>query len=261
MVKLDGRGALITGGASGLGAEIARVFTAAGAHVAIVDRDERAIAEIQAELPDIGSYAVDVTDEPALVAAIDDAASRMGGLHVAVCSAIAMSPGPLLDLSTDDWKRLVDVGLHSTFVTGREVARHMVAQDSGGSIINLSSNAGLAPYPGAGAYSSTKAAVIMLSKQQGIEWAPHGIRSNAICPGHVETPLTAYLQDPEIRAGREAVTPLGRVGQPADVASAALYLASDDSSWVTSTALVIDGGIVASIYNHMPGRKWRNDDQ
>ena len=99
----------------------------------------------------------------------------------------------------------------------------------------------------------------MLSKQQGIEWAEHGIRSNAICPGHVETPLTAYLQDPEIKAGRAAVTPLGRVGQPPDVASAALYLASDDSSWVTSTALVVDGGIVASIYNHMPGRKWRDD--
>ncbi|MFT7476196.1 MAG: 3-oxoacyl-[acyl-carrier protein] reductase, partial [Verrucomicrobiales bacterium] len=82
----------------------------------------------------------------------------------------------------------------------------------------------------------------------------------AICPGHVETPLTAYLQDPEIRAGRTAVTPLGRIGQPADVASAALYLASEDSSWVTSTALVVDGGIVASIYNHMPGRKWRNDE-
>ncbi len=98
----------------------------------------------------------------------------------------------------------------------------------------------------------------MLSKQQAIEWAEYGIRSNAICPGHVETPLTAYLQDPEVRAGREAVTPLGRIGQPEDVAAAALYLASDDSSWVTAHALVVDGGIVASIYNHLPGRKWRD---
>ena len=260
-MKLDGRGALITGGGSGIGAEIARVFVSEGAHVALVDRDEDAVAAVADELGDAAvAYPLDVTDEEALVGAIDDAAKRFGGLDIGVCSAIAMSPGPLLELATEDWKRLVNVGLHSTFVTGRELARHMVEQGRGGSIINLSSNAGLAPYAGAGAYSSTKAAVIMLSKQQGIEWAEYGIRSNAICPGHVETPLTAYLQDPEIRAGRAAVTPLGRIGQPEDVASAALYLASDDSSWVTSTALVVDGGIVASIYNHMPGRKWRNDE-
>ncbi len=260
-MKLADKGALITGGASGIGAEIARVFVSEGARVAIVDRDPEAAAALAAELGDaVVPYVLDVTSESDVVEAIDDAAARFGGLDVAVCSAIAMAPGPLLDLSTADWKRLVNVGLHSTFVVGREVARHMVEQGRGGSIINLSSNAGLAPYPGAGAYSSTKAAVIMLSKQQGIEWAEYGIRSNSICPGHVETPLTAYLQDPEIRAGRAAVTPLGRIGQPADVASAALYLASEDSSWVTSTALVIDGGIVASIYNHMPGRKWRNDE-
>lgn len=228
--------------------------------MAIVDRDAAAAAAVSAELGDAAQhYVLDVTDEDALVAAIDDAASRFGGIDVGVCSAISMAPGPLLNLETNDWKRLVNVGLHSTFVAGRQFARNMVDHGRGGSIINLSSNAGLAPYAGAGAYSSTKAAVIMLSKQQGIEWAEHGIRSNAICPGHVETPLTAYLQDPEIKAGRAAVTPLGRVGQPPDVASAALYLASDDSSWVTSTALVVDGGIVASIYNHMPGRKWRDD--
>jgi NAD(P)-dependent dehydrogenase (short-subunit alcohol dehydrogenase family) len=260
-MKLEGRGTLITGGASGIGAEIARVFVAEGAQVAILDRDAEAAAAVASELGDaVVPYVLDVTAESDVVAAIDDAAGRFGGLDVAVCSALAMAPGPLISLSTDDWRRLVEVGLHSAFVVGREVARHMVEQGRGGSIINVSSNAGLAPYPGAGAYSSTKAALIMLSKQQGIEWAEYGIRSNAICPGHVETPLTAYLQDPEIRAGRAAVTPLGRIGQPEDVASAALYLASDDSSWVTSTALVVDGGIVASIYNHMPGRKWRNDD-
>lgn len=259
-MRLDGKAALITGGASGIGAEIARAFVAEGASVAIVDRDAEAAATVSSELGDAATtHVLDVTDEAALIAAINDAADEFGGLDIGVCSAISMAPGPLLDLKTEDWKRLIEVGLHSTFVAGREMAQHMVAQDRGGSIINLSSNAGLAPYPGAGAYSSTKAAVIMLSKQQGIEWAGYGIRANAICPGHVETPLTAYLQDPEIKAGRAAVTPLGRVGQPPDVASAALYLASDDSSWVTATALVVDGGIVASIYNHMPGRKWRSD--
>lgn len=258
-MKLKGKRAVITGGASGIGAETVRLFTSEGASVAVIDRDgERAIALEEDFGAAVASYVVDVTEEDDLIGAIDAAADHMGGIDIAVCSAISMAPGPLISLSTEDWKRLVDVGLHATFVTGREVARHMVRQGSGGSIINMSSNAGLAPYPGAGAYSSTKAAVIMLSKQQALEWAEHGIRSNAICPGHTETPLTAYLQDPDIKAGRAAVTPLGRIGQPEDVAAAALFLASDESSWVTATALVVDGGVVASIYNHMPGRKWRD---
>ena len=82
---------------------------------------------------------------------------------------------------------------------------------------------------------------------------------NGICPGHVETPLTAYLQDPEIRAGREAVTPLQRVGQPEDIAAAALYLASDEADWVTATALVVDGGMLETMFEHMPGRTWKTD--
>jgi meso-butanediol dehydrogenase/(S,S)-butanediol dehydrogenase/diacetyl reductase len=261
-MRLEGKTAFISGGGSGIGAETARLFGREGAAVAVVDRDADGAAAVVAELEEAGararSWAIDVTDEAAVVAALAGTVEIFGSLDVVVNSAIRMAPGPLVDLSTDDWRALIEVGLHATFVVGREAARLMIEQGRGGSIINLSSNAGLAPYPGAGAYSTCKAGVIMLSKQQGIEWAEHGIRANAICPGHVETPLTAYLQDPEIRAGRAAVTPLGRIGQPEDVAGAALYLASDESSWVTAHALVVDGGIVASIYNHMPGRKWRD---
>ncbi|MGI9648825.1 MAG: SDR family NAD(P)-dependent oxidoreductase [Acidimicrobiia bacterium] len=261
-MKLEGKTAFITGGGSGIGAETARLFVREGAAVAIVDRTAEAADRLAEELTDDGgfakSFAIDVTDEAAVTDALADTAETFGSLDVVVNSAIRMAPGKLIDLTTEDWKSLIEVGLHATFVVGREAARLMIRQGTGGSIINLSSNAGLAPYPGAGAYSTAKAGVIMLSKQQAIEWAEHGIRSNAICPGHVETPLTAYLQDPEIRAGREAVTPLGRIGQPEDVAAAALYLASDDSGWVTAEALVVDGGIVSSIYNHMPGRKWRD---
>jgi NAD(P)-dependent dehydrogenase (short-subunit alcohol dehydrogenase family) len=138
--------------------------------VAVVDRDGDGAASVAAEIGEAAvPYAIDVTDEPALVAAIDDAADRFGGLDVGVCSAISMAQGRLLELGTDDWRHLVEVGLTATVVTGRELARHMVDQGRSSSIVSLSSNAGLAPYPGAGAYSSTKAAVIMLSKQQGIE--------------------------------------------------------------------------------------------
>jgi len=101
-----------------------------------------------------------------------------------------------------------------------------------------------------------KAAVIMLSKHMGLEWAPKGVRVNVVCPGHIETPLTSYLQDPEIKRGRSEVTPLKRVGQPVDVANAVLFLLSDEADYITSTALGIDGGLAVSVMNHLPGRKW-----
>lgn len=258
-MRLDGKVGLITGGGSGIGAEIARHFATEGARVHVTDISEDAAISVANEIGTAASASrLDVTDEAAIVQTVAGVVDDLGSLDIVVNSAIRMQPGPLVDLTTERWRDVLEVGLVGPFVVGRETAKAMIASGSGGSIINLSSNAGLAPYPGAGAYSTAKAGLIMLTKQQAIEWAPHGIRVNAICPGHTETPLTAYLQDPEIRAGREAVTPLGRVGQPADIAAAAVYLASDESGWTTATELVIDGGIVASIYNHMPGRKWRD---
>jgi NAD(P)-dependent dehydrogenase (short-subunit alcohol dehydrogenase family) len=259
MSRFEGKGCIVAGGASGIGAKAAERFAEEGGRVLIGDVNPE-MGEALANKIGAGKAVfqqLDVTSPESCRAAVERTVSEFGGLDCVVNCAIKMDPGPLADLSLESWKRVLDVGLNGTFLMCREAARAMSAQGRGGAIVNLSSNGGLAPYPGTGAYSTCKAGVIMLTKQASLEWASHGIRVNAICPAHVETPLTAYLQDPEIRKGREAVTPLGRVGQPEDVAAGILYLASEEASWVTGTALVIDGGVTHSIFNHMPGRKWK----
>lgn len=262
-MRLENRVALIAGGGSGIGAGSARRFAEEGAAIAVLDMNEEGAATVAGEIEAAGGRAMvsvtDVTDEASVQAAVAATVDTFGRLDVVMNNAIRMAPGPLVVLTLDEWQGLLAIGLDGTFLVSREGAKAMIDLGDGGSIINLSSTAGLAPYSNAGAYSTAKAGILMFSKQAALEWAPHGIRVNAICPGHVETPLTAYLQDPEIRAGRERVTPLQRVGQPIDIADAALYLASDESSWVTGTDLVVDGGMVDSIFEHMPGRKWRTD--
>lgn len=261
MGRLDGRVALITGGGSGIGAGAAALFAEEGARIAVLDVNrsglEAVTSAVEASGGQCAAFEVDVTDPAGVEAALRSVVERFGRLDITMNNAIRMAPGLLLDVSLDEWRSLLAVGLDGTFIVSTAAARVMRDLGNGGSIINLSSTAGFAPYTGAGAYSTCKAGIIMFTKQAALEWAPHGIRVNAICPGHVETPLTAYLQDPEIRAGREAVTPLRRVGQPIDIAQAALYLASDDADWVTASALVVDGGMLETMFEHMPGRKWK----
>lgn len=122
--------------------------------------------------------------------------------------------------------------------------------------MNLSSIGGRFPYSGAGAYSTVKGGSILLSQQMALEWAADGIRVNAVAPGHVETPLTAYLQDPDVKRARSEATPLGRIGRSEDIAAGILYLLSDEASYVTASVLDIDGGVGASIMNHLKGRRW-----
>ena len=263
MMQLESKVALITGGGSGIGAASVRRFAAEGARVAIIDINEEGARSVASDVSESGGEAmvavVDVRDADAVESTVTAVVDRFGRLDIAMNNAIQMAPGLLTDISLEAWTKLLRVGLDGTFLVSTAAARAMQTLGNGGSIINLSSTAGLAPYTGAGAYSTCKAGIIMFSKQAALEWAPDKIRVNAICPGHVETPLTAYLQDPEIRAGREAATPLRRVGQPEDIAAAALYLASDEADWVTASTLVVDGGMLETMFEHMPGRKWKTD--
>ena len=257
MSRFTDRVCLITGGASGIGAETARRIVKEGGRVVISDIDDTLGEALAAEIGDHACYTHgDVSDPAACAAMIALTIEEFGRLDGLVNSAIRMGPTALVDLSHDDWRKVVDVGLTGTFLMTQAAGRWWIEHDKAAAVVNLSSTGGLQPYNLAGAYSTTKAGVIMLSKQFGLEWARHNIRVNTVCPGHTETPLTAYMRDPAVKQARADVTPLGRVGQTDDIAEGILYLLSDAASYVTSSELVIDGGMSTSLFNHMPGRKW-----
>lgn len=257
MARYTDKVVIVTGGARGIGAMTAERLVAEGARVLIADTNEALGAALADRLGPAAKYLkVDVTDPASCQSAVDTAVRDLGGVYGLVNSAIRMAPGALKDLALADWNIVLQVGLNGTFLMSQAVGRWLIEHDRKGAIVNLSSNGGLSPYTMSGAYSTTKAAVIMLAKHMGLEWAPKGVRVNVVCPGHTETPLTAYLQDPDIRRGRSEVTPLRRIAQPIDVANAILFLLSEEASYITATALNVDGGLSVSVMNHLPGRKW-----
>ncbi|MEK6248919.1 MAG: SDR family oxidoreductase [Planctomycetales bacterium] len=257
MNRFSEKVAIVTGGARGIGEETSKQFIQQGGKVFICDTN----AELgQALADELGRNAhffeMDVSNPQACRDAVDKTVTEFGSVDCVVNSAIQMAPGLLKDLSLEDWNRTLNVGLTGTFLMCQAAGGWMLDQGRKGSIVNLSSIGGIMPYGRSGAYSTVKAAVIMLSKHLGIEWASQGIRVNAVCPGHTETPLTAYLQDPEIKKGRSDVTPTKRVGQPIDIAQSILFLLSDEADYITCESLLVDGGLAASVMNHLPGRKW-----
>ncbi len=258
MARFDGKICLIAGGGRGIGGKTAEFFAAQGGKVVIGDVN----AELGQELAGkIGAdkavfQPLDVTDPESCKAAVARSVDEFGGLDYLVNCAIKMAPGALKDLPLADWQLVVDIGLTGTFLMCQAAGNWMLDNGRAGAMVNLSSNAGVQPYGMSGAYSSVKAGIIMLSRHFAIEWAGKEIRVNVVCPGHTETPLTAYLQDPEIKKARSEVTPVGRVGQPEDIANGILFLLSDEADYITATRLDIDGGLTKSIFNHMPGRKW-----
>ena len=257
MVNLENKVCIVTGGVSGIGAQIAIQFAKAGGKVVIGDINDEMGEALAAQIGTNAAYLhFDVSDPEACARAVSFAVGTFGGVDCVLNSAVCMAPGALKDLSLQDWNRLLEVGLTGSFLMTQAAGRWMIDNGRTGSIVNVSSLGGRHPYGMAGAYSTVKAAVIMLARHFAIEWAEHGIRVNTVCPGHVETPLTVYMQDPVIKQGRADVTPLKRVGQPDDIANGILFLFSEASSYVTAATLDIDGGVSSSIMNHMPGRKW-----
>lgn len=249
--------ALVTGGARGIGARTAEELVAHGAHVLIGDRDREGGQRTADELGEHAAFQeLDVADAGSCAQVVAACVERFGSLDWLVNTAVVMDAAPLVELEAEAWRRVVDVGLTGTFLINQAVGQWLISQGRPGAIVNLASNAGLHPYGGSGAYSSVKAGILMLSKQLALEWSGNQIRVNSVSPGHIHTPLTAYLADPEIHRARSEATPLGRVGETEDVSGVIRFLLSDDASYMTASNVVVDGGVTESIFNHLAGRRW-----
>jgi NAD(P)-dependent dehydrogenase (short-subunit alcohol dehydrogenase family) len=255
MFSLIGKVCVVTGASRGLGRAMALAFADAGADVVLAARSRGDLAQLQADIEAKGRRAVvaatDVTDLAALRACAETAVSRLGKLDVWVNNAggdasIAGGWSEWLDVTEEGWERMLALNLKGQVFGAQAAARVMRDQGTGGSIIFLSSIDGLYAAPGGeGIYGACKAAINNVTQTMAVELGQYGIRVNAIAPAVVETPLTAaWLATPEDRRRRSAFYPLRRVGQPPDVAAAAVYFASDEASWVSGAVLLVSGGAV-----------------
>ena len=238
MGRLDGRVALVTGAASGIGEATTARFREEGAVVVTLD--------LQGDV----DHAVDVRDEGAVEAAVGAVLARAGRLDVVVNAAGVAGGGPVHLLPVEEWDRVVDVNLKGTFLVAKHAAVAMVGQRSG-SIVNIASIEGLEGTEGGSAYNASKGGVVLLTKNMAIDYGRVGVRVNCICPGFIETPMMAAVMENEgMKVYRDRWLEehkLGRFGRPSEIAAAALFLASDDASFVTGHALVVDGGFTAGM--------------
>jgi meso-butanediol dehydrogenase / (S,S)-butanediol dehydrogenase / diacetyl reductase len=248
MGKLEGKVAFITGAGAGIGRDSASAFAREGAAVAVVDvRDARAeqTAElIRADGGEARAFACDVRSFEQVERTVAAALSAFGSIDAVFNDAGTTRPGSVVSVTLEDWEMVLDVNLRGTFYVSRAVLPHMVERGSG-SIINMGSVDGLAADANMAAYNAAKAAVINLSRSMAIDFGPRGIRTNCICPGVIGTPAILRMFTDERRAAMEAATPLRRIGRPADIASLAVFLASDDAAFINGATLVADGGMLA----------------
>lgn len=243
--RLQGKVAFISGGGSGIGAATATRFAQEGATVVICGRRKELLDQVVAQIVNDGGKAeavqADVGNEAQYTAAIEGAAQRHGRFDILVNNAMAYTWGAIEAMSTEDWRANFTTSVDGTFWGTRSAMKLM--KDGGGSIINLSSICGVLGTPWMAGYSAAKAAIINFSRAAAAEGAANNIRVNVVVPAVVETPATAgMLSEEKSRRTTEKLIPMGRVGQPIELANAILFLASDEASYVTGVALPVDGG-------------------
>ena len=259
-MRLKDKIAIITGAGRGIGRDIALGYASEGAHVIINDVDPDTAAATAQDAAKLGSKSLvivaDVAKSANVARLVETTIKERGRVDILVNNAMKIVPGKLEQLPEDAWDTTMNIGLKGAFLASQYAARHMIARKSG-VIVNIASIAGLFPYNWAGAYSVVKAGLIMLTKLQAMEWAPYGIRANAITPGYIRTPGTeAMYADPEIYEGRRKGVPMGRVGSGEDIAGPAVFLASEESRYTTGSVVGADGGQAVGYFLTVPGRRF-----
>jgi len=249
-MRLENKVALISGGARGMGAAEARMFAKEGAKVVIGDVLDAEGTRVAAEIAESGGDALfvhlDVTHEEDWRSAIGAATSSFGKLDILVNNAGIWRRGRVEDTTVEDWDMILDVNAKGVFL-GTKLAIPEMRKAGGGSIINISSTAGLVGGPRSSAYTASKGAVRLFTKATAVQYSQEGIRANSIHPGPIDTPMIQQVWHGEEQSREAALarTPLGRIGTPEDIAYGVLFLASDESSFMTGSELVIDGGSTA----------------
>jgi NAD(P)-dependent dehydrogenase (short-subunit alcohol dehydrogenase family) len=243
MPDLAGKVAFVTAGATGIGFGCAREIVAAGGRVMICARREELLTDAVERLGERAAWVVcDVTDDASVDAAVAATVDRFGALHLAVNSAGTGTAGPFTEIPTAEFERVMATNLTGAFRCMRAEAKAMIAS-GGGSIVNVSSIAGALTHPWMSPYCASKAGLDMLTRCAADELGPHGVRVNSVLPGVVRTPMAAALAEvPISRDEYLRLMPLSRIGEPADVAKAVVFLLSDDASWITGQLVPVDGG-------------------
>jgi len=246
--RLAGKFAILTGAASGIGAATARLFAQEGASVAILDIDGYAAQQLAGEIRASGGEAAawhcDVANADHVNAAVAASVERYGAIHVLFNNAGIALRAPVTEQDEESWDRVLDTNVKGAYLCSRAAIPHFAPQ--GGSVVHTSSVTGITGVRGRAAYSSAKAALVGLARNMALDYAHRNIRVNCVCPGFVRTQfIGGILSDAERTRRLTALHPLGRLGEPEDIASAVLFLASDESSWITGHALVVDGGFSA----------------
>lgn len=252
---LKDRVCVVTGAGSGIGRAVAQGMAAAGASVVLLDRDGGACRATADLLRASGVRTLAVTcdiADPASVAAAEQASRAVGPCDVLVNNAGVLRPGGLATVTLEDWNLLLSVNLTGYLLCAQAFGKAMIERGRG-AIVHTASIAGSNAQAFSGAYSVSKAGVLMLSRQLAVEWGPHGVRSNVLSPGLVRTPMSeGFYQDANVLARRSAAIPVGRIGTPEDMAQVVMFLASDRASYVNGQEIIVDGGFEHMLMSLVP---------
>lgn len=247
--SLTGKVALVTGGGRGIGRAIAEGLAAAGATVAInysrtKSGAEAALAAIREKGGRAMTIQADLSAEADVAAMVQAVVAAYGQIDILVNNAGVNAPAPFLQIRAEDFSRIMAVNVAGVFYASQTAAKAMIVRKAGGSILNVSSLVAMRPFLNGAHYNASKAAVSSLTQSMAMELGPYGIRVNEICPASVETDMSRpAFRQPQQLAHRLATIPLGRIGQPQDLVGAAVFLSSEDASWLTGASLVTDGGL------------------